>query len=131
MQDYRKLKVWEKAHELVLDIYLATKRFPNEEMYGVTSQLRRAVISVSANIVEGSGRKTAPDFARFLSMSLGSTNEVEYFLLLSKDLGYLKNGEYQSLCNQLIEIRKMLVSFAAKVRKTWKLNNWKLIDWQL
>jgi four helix bundle protein len=86
MQDYRKLLVWQKAHKLVIDIYVITKGFPKDELYGVTSQLRRAAVSIAANIVEGAGRKTKPDFARFLTMSLGSTNEVEYFLVLSKDL---------------------------------------------
>jgi len=118
MRDYRKLKVWEKAHPLVLAVYFATKRFPVEEMYGVTSQLRRAVISISANIVEGCGRRTSADFARFLSISIASTNEVEYFLLLSKDLNYLNEGEDTALQNQLVEIRKMLMSLITKVRKS-------------
>lgn len=115
MQDYRKLLVWQRAHKLVIDIYANSKGFPKDELYGVTSQLRRAAVSISANIVEGAGRKTKPDFARFLTISLGSTNEVEYFFLLSKDLGYLKDRDYESLNNQLIEVRKMLLSFTKKV----------------
>jgi four helix bundle protein len=118
MQDYRKLKVWQKAHQLALDIYVVTKSFPKEELYGVSSQLRRAIVSVSANIVEGCGRRTNADFGRFLTMSLGSTNEVEYFLLLSKDLGYLTENDNQSLSDRLVEVRKMLVSFTARVRKS-------------
>jgi len=110
MQDYRKLLVWQKAHKLVIDVYVITKGFPKDELYGVTSQLRRAAVSIAANIVEGAGRKTKPDFARFLTMSLGSTNEVEYFLILSKDLDYVKSEKYESLNNQLIEVRKMLLS---------------------
>lgn len=110
MQDYRKLLVWQKAHKLVIDVYMNTKNFPKDELYGVTSQFRRAVVSIAANIVEGAGRKTKPDFARFLTVSLGSTNEIEYFLILSKDLEYLKSEKYESLNNQLIEVRKMLLS---------------------
>ena len=117
MQDYRKLVVWQKSHKLVLDMYLATKSFPKEELYGITSQLRRASVSISANIVEGCGRKTKPDFARFLTMSLGSTNEVEYFLLLSKDLILLNENEYVSLNNQLVEVRKMLISLEKTITK--------------
>jgi four helix bundle protein len=115
MQDYRKLKVWEKAHQLVLTTYRATKDFPKDELYGVTSQLRRAATSISANIVEGSGRKTRPDFARFLTISLGSTNEVEYFLLLSKDLQYLSEAHYTQLTEQVTEVRKMLLSLENRI----------------
>lgn len=117
MQDYQKLLVWQKSHKLVLDMYLVTKNFPKEELYGITSQFRRACISISANIVEGSGRKTQPDFARFLTMSLGSANEVEYFLLLSKDLEYLKLEKYDLLTQQLIEIRKMLISLEKTISR--------------
>ena len=115
MQDYQKLLVWRKAHKLVLDVYVSTKKFPKDELYGVTSQLRRAVVSISANIVEGAGRKTKADFARFLTMSLGSTNEVEYFLLLSRDLEYLNIEKYKLLNQQLVEIRKMLISLEKKI----------------
>jgi len=118
MQDYRKLIVWQKAHHLVFELYKRTKDFPKDELYGVTSQLRRSVVSITANIVEGAGRNTKPDFARFLSISLGSTNEVEYFLLLSKDLGYLDPHEYEILNNQLIEVRKMLLSFTKRIVDT-------------
>ena len=121
MQNYRKLLVWQKAHKLVLDIYVNTKGFPKDELYGVTSQLRRAAVSISANIVEGAGRKTKADFARFLTMSLGSTNEVEYFLLLSKDLIYLNSEEHESLTQQLVEVRKMLLSLENKIRTESKL----------
>ena len=116
MQNYRKLLVWQKAHEFVSNIYENTKGFPRDELYGITSQLRRASVSISANIVEGAGRKTRSDFARFLTISLGSTNEVEYFLILSKDLNCISMDEYTGLADRLVELRKMLSSLAAKVR---------------
>jgi four helix bundle protein len=115
MQDYRKLKVWQKAHELVLNIYIATKKYPKEEMYGITSQIRRSSSSIAANISEGCGRKTKTEFARFLVIALGSINETEYFLLLSKDLGYLTQGDYQNLTEHVIEVRKMLLSLESKI----------------
>lgn len=109
MQDYRNLKVWEKAHRLVLDVYAATGGFPKNELYGITSQLRRAIVSISTNIVEGCGRKTKPDFARFLTISVASANESEYLLLLARDLSYLTDQQFTSLTAQLIEVRKMML----------------------
>ena len=89
---YRQLDVFNEAHELVLLVYGITRSFPREELFGLISQLRRAVVSVAANIVEGQGRKTKKDFLRFLYMSNGSLIEVEYYLELALDLGYLKKG---------------------------------------
>jgi len=87
MQDFRNLNVWWKAHNLTLDIYKANKSFLREEMYGLTSQIRRASVSIGSNIAEGSCRKGDAEFARFLQMAAGSASEVEYQLLLAKDLG--------------------------------------------
>lgn len=115
MQDYHRIKAWEKAHQFVLVVYSATKKFPKEELFGVTSQLRRASVSIPANIVEGSGRKTNADFGRFVTISIGSTNEVEYYLLLARDLGYLIGSEHDLLRDRVIEIRKMLISFLARL----------------
>jgi four helix bundle protein len=115
MQDFRKLIVWQKAHELVLRIYIATKKFPKQEIYGITSQIRRSSTSITANISEGCGRKTKTEFARFLVIALGSINETEYFLILSKDLGYLTQGDFQNLNEQLVEVRKMLLSLECKI----------------
>ncbi len=115
MQDYRKLKVWEKSHELTLDIYKITKSFPKDELYGIVSQLRRSTSSIPANIVEGCGRKTKTDFARFLTIAIGSANETEYFLLLSKDLKYISENDHLKLSNEVIEVRKMLLSLVSKV----------------
>jgi four helix bundle protein len=93
MQDYKELKVWEKAHQFTLQVYEATKAFPKDELNSLTNQLRRAAASVPANIAEGSGKNTRAAFAHFLNTALGSANESEYFLILSKDLNYL-NGKF-------------------------------------
>jgi four helix bundle protein len=115
MKDFRQLKVWEKAHSLTLHIYRVTRRFPKEELYGLTSQMRRASASIAANIAEGCGRKTDADFCRFLIIALGSGAELEYHLLLSHDLKLLTDIEYESLQQELTEIKKMLNSFIQKL----------------
>ncbi len=115
MQNYRKLKVWQKAYGLVLRIYVITKNFPKEELYGITSQMRRAAASISANISEGCGRKTRADLMRFLVIALGSLNETENFLLLARDLKYLTLKDFEMIDTDLIEVRKMLISFENKV----------------
>jgi four helix bundle protein len=89
MRDFRELKVWRKAHELTLDVYRVTRAFPKEETYGLTSQIRRAAASVGANIAEGSGKNSRSDFARYLQIAIGSASELEYHLLLAKDLCYV------------------------------------------
>ena len=111
MRDFRQIKVWEKAQGLTLDVYRVTAVFPREELYGLTSQLRRASVSIAANIAEGSGKNSRPDFARFLQIALGSASEVEYRLLLSRDLNYLTGEVYQDLCEKVIETNKMLTGF--------------------
>jgi four helix bundle protein len=115
MKDFRALTVWRKAHELTLAIYRVTARFPKEEIYGLTSQMRRASSSIAANIAEGCGRKTEADFARFLQTAFGSASELEYFLLLASDLGLLKTTEYEALSNDTIEVKKMLAAFMRKL----------------
>jgi four helix bundle protein len=110
MRDFRKLQVWEKAHKFVLDIYKETKNFPKEELFGITNQLRRAVVSIPNNIAEGCGRKSKKELLNFLNIAMGSASEVECLLLLSFDLHYLKD-EYEMLNQNLIEVRKMLNTF--------------------
>jgi four helix bundle protein len=97
MQNNKDLKVWEKAHELTLKIYETTKAFPKEEIYSLTNQVRRAASSIPANIAEGCGKKTQLDFANFLNIALGSSNEAEYYQILSKDLRYLTVENYDEL----------------------------------
>ena len=116
MQNYKYLKVWEKAHLFTVEVYKATKSFPKEEVYGLTSQLRRAASSIAANIAEGCGKNTKNDFANFLNISLGSSNEAEYFILLAKDLNYLLINNYEILIKLINEIKAMLIALIAKVR---------------
>ncbi|MBM3212164.1 four helix bundle protein, partial [Candidatus Poribacteria bacterium] len=97
MRNYKKSVAWQRADDLVFEIYRVTRNFPNEELYGITSQIRRAAISIPSNIAEGAGRETDADYARFLCIARGSLNETEYFLYLSKRLGYLSNSEYEKL----------------------------------
>ncbi|MCX6132432.1 MAG: four helix bundle protein [Ignavibacteriales bacterium] len=115
MKDFRELRVWQKAHSLTLHVYNVTKKFPKEEMYGLTSQIRRASSSIAANIAEGCGRKTDADSCRFLVVALGSGTELEYHLLLSHDLKLLTDVEYESLQQELTEIKKMLNAFITRL----------------
>jgi len=94
MREFSKLKVWEKAHKFVLEIYQVTKNFPKEEIFGITNQIRRASVSIPNNISEGCGRKSKKELSNFLNIAMGSASEVEYLLLLSHDLHYLKD-KYQ------------------------------------
>jgi four helix bundle protein len=105
MQNYKDLKVWEKAHEFTLKVYEATKIFPKEEIYSLTNQMRRAASSVPANIAEGCGKNSKLEFAHFLNIALGSANESECFLILSKDLLYLKEESFIVLYNLINKVR--------------------------
>lgn len=96
-QDFRKIQAWQQADELAIAVYAATREFPPEERYGLTSQLRRAAVSVAANIAEGSGRRTERDFRQFLYQAQGSLSEVEYLLHLAHRLDYIKAAHYQTL----------------------------------
>jgi four helix bundle protein len=116
MQDFRKLKVWQKAHAATSAVYAATESFPAAERYGLTSRMRRAAVSIAANIGEGCGRSSDADFARFLHHSMGSASELEYFLLLAADLKHLKQALQQRLTTDTQEIKRMLASLIAKLR---------------
>ena len=115
MRNFKDLKVWSKAHQLVLDIYKKTPRFPVEERFGLTAHLCKSATSIPSNIAEGCGRKTDKEFARFLSIAAGSASETEYQLLLAHDLGYLTDAEYMSLDEQANEIKRILNSFIQKL----------------
>src|SRR5450759_4961034 len=97
MKDFRTLIVWQKSHKLAVLVYHVTNKFPKEELYGITSQLRRAIISTPTNIAEGCGRGGDKDFARFIQIALGSASEAEYLVLLSNELGYLYNDTAKQL----------------------------------
>lgn len=116
MQNYKDLEVWEKAHQFTLEVYEATKQFPKEEMYSLTNQLRRAASSIPANIAEGCSKVSQAEFAHFLNISVGSANEAEYFLILSKDLKYLNENIFDTLVKIINEIKAMLIALISKVR---------------
>jgi len=116
VRNFREPKVWQKAHRLTLDVYKTTKTFPREEVYGLTSQIRRSAVSIPANIAEGCGRSGDAELARFLQVSMGSASELEYHLLLSHDLELLSSSNYDRLLNQLIEVKRMLTAFINKLR---------------
>jgi four helix bundle protein len=101
---------------LTLSAYKATKTFPKEEIYGLTSQIRRSAASISANIAEGCGRKGEAELARFFQIAMGSASELEYHLLLSHDLGILKTSDYKLLANDVNEVKRMLASFIQKLK---------------
>ncbi|PZF74101.1 four helix bundle protein [Taibaiella soli] len=116
MQNYHDLKVWAKAHVFTLQVYNTARQFPQEELYGLTSQLKRAAASVPANISEGCGKISQRELANFLNISLGSANESEYFLLLAKDLGYMNLETFNALTENINEIKAMLISLIKSVR---------------
>jgi four helix bundle protein len=116
MKNFRELKVWKKGHELTLAVYKTTARFPQEERYGLTSQIRRASASVPANIAEGCGRGSDAELARFLRIAAGSANELEYHLLLANELEMLNSSEHKRLTKQVTEVKRMLTSFIKKLK---------------
>lgn len=115
MRDYKKLIVWNKSYALGINIYSATKTFPKEEIYGLTSQLRRSAISIPSNIAEGSRRSTEKDYKSFLHIAYGSGAELEVQILFSKDLGYISNETCKKLLNDLSEVMKMLNALILKL----------------
>ncbi len=116
MQDFRDLKVWEKAHAVTLSVYRATESFPVMERYGLTNQARRAAASVPANIAEGCGRATDADFARFPHVALGSASELEYHLLLARDLSFLSDPLHRTITADTQEVKRMLSALIARLR---------------
>jgi four helix bundle protein len=115
MKSFRDLKVWEKSHELALAAYDATANFPRQEMFGLVSQIRRCASSIPANIAEGCGRRGNGEFHRFLQIAIGSASELEYHLLLSRDLKFLDAELYASLNSRVEEVKRMLSSLIRKV----------------
>ena len=116
MRNFRDIQAWEKAHQFALGVYKLTSNFPKHEEYGLSRQIRRSASSIPTNIAEGCGRNGKADLAHFLDIALGSAKEADYQLLLSKELGYLKEEAYGSLFKDITEIQKMLSSLIAKVR---------------
>jgi four helix bundle protein len=115
-KDFGKLKVWKKSHQLTLAAYKATIPFPKEEIYGLTSQIRRSSSSIAANIAEGCCRSGNIEFSRFLQIAMGSASELEYHWILAHDLGYLADPDYDQLTEKTIEVKQMLSSFIQKLK---------------
>lgn len=118
MQDFRNIDAWHVSHQLTLDVYEVTQSFPKHELYGMTSQIRRACMSIPTNIAEGCVRRTDTDFARFLYNALGSASEVEYLLLLSHDQHYLSTEQHHSLTEQVQRVKRMLAAFIRRLRSS-------------
>ena len=118
MKDFRRLRVWEKAHMLTLDIYEVTSSFPREEIYGLINQIRRASVSIPANIAEGCGRDSEGELLRYMKIAMGSSSELEYEILLANELGYLPDKEFELIQGNLVEVRKMLNAFIQRLKKS-------------
>lgn len=117
MKDFRNLVVWNKAHELTFRCYKFTSEFPRTETYGLTSQIRRSAASIAANIAEGCGKRGNAEFQRYLAIAAGSASELEYHLLLAKDLRFLEAQEYEFLNRAVVEIKRMLATLILKVER--------------
>ena len=115
MKDFRELQVWHKAHKLALEVYKVSAAFPKEEIYGLTSQVRRAAVSIATNIAEGCGRGSKNELKQFLQISMGSASEVEYQILLSHELGYMVSTAFGKLDSGIQEVKKMLSSYIVKI----------------
>ena len=116
MRDFHKLGIWQRSHQLTLDVYRASIAFPKDELFGLTSQIRRAVSSISTNIAEGCGRASNKDFAHFLQIAIGSASEVEYELLLAHELEYINNDDFERLTNEIVSVRKMIIKYQSELK---------------
>ena len=116
MKDFRELKVWDKAHQVTLAVYHATAKFPKDEMYGLKSQMRRSCASIPSNIAEGCGRSSDAELARFLHIAMGSACELEYQLLLARDLNFLNNSRCEELTDSITEVKRMLASLLKRLK---------------
>ena len=115
MKDFRNLSVWNKAHQVTLEVYRLTKSFPKDERFGLISQVCRCSVSIPSNIAEGCGRKGDKEFARFVQIAMGSASELEYQLLLSRDLKYLNENNYEDIANKVVDIKRMLAGLLNKL----------------
>ncbi len=122
MVDFQNLIIWQNAHKLTLDVYKFTTKIPKEETYNLVSQMRRSSSSVATNIAEGSGRKTQPDFNRFLYFALASLSELQYQIILSRDLTYISFEQFELHYNQSVVLRKMITNYSKKLSATDQSN---------
>ncbi len=111
MRDFTKLDVWRKSHELTLKIYAVTKTYPKEEIFGLSSQMRRSSSSTPTNVAEGCGRSTDPQIKHFFEIASGSNSELQYQIILSKDLQYISEYTFAELYDEAVRIGKMLFAF--------------------
>lgn len=116
MLSFKDLVVWQRSHQLTLEIYEVTQCFPKEEIFGLTSQIRRAVSSIPTNIAEGCGRRTNAELANFLNIASGSASEVEYEILLAKEVGYISTKQFETWTLEIGEIRSMLAAYMKKLK---------------
>jgi len=116
VKDFKELRVWSKAHELTVLVYKLTRAFPRDEVYGLTSQVRRSAASVGANIAEGCGRHSDGEMTLFLQIARGSASETEYHLLLAKDLGFLQETDFQVAEQAVVVVQRMLTALVQKVQ---------------
>lgn len=116
MKNFKNLKVWQKGIQLVVDVYKKTQNFPKEELYGLTSQIKRSAISIPSNIAEGSGRGTNKDFNRFLDISLGSSFELETQLIIAHELEFINNENFATMNKQIDEQQKMIIGLQKSLR---------------
>lgn len=116
MKDFKTLKIWEYAHQLSIDIYQISKNFPKEELFGLTSQIRRAIVSIELNIAEGCGRGSDAELRRFLQIAFGSASEVECCILLIRDLDYISQEKWDNIQCRIEEIKRMLTAFINKLK---------------
>ncbi len=123
MQDFKKLKVWQKSLDLTIAVYQHTRAFPKEELYGLASQMRRAAVSIGANISEGCGRDSANEYLHFLQIAKGSASELENYFLLCQALGFLSDEETERLQSLLTEIQKMLFAMLKTLRNNTSTSN--------
>ncbi|MBU8893441.1 MAG: four helix bundle protein [Bacteroidales bacterium] len=118
MHNFKELIIWQKARKLVKDVYVVVKSFPDDEKFGIISQIKRACVSIPANIAEGTGRNTDKDFGRFLDIANGSSYELETLIILSCDLEYLNKSDFESIINKIKEVQKMIYSFRNKIKQS-------------
>ena len=116
MRDFQQLEFWQRSHKLTLQVYNLTRSFPKEEIYGLISQMRRSASSVSTNIAEGCGRNSSMELKRFLIIVAGSTSELQYQFILSKDLGYITELIFKELFDEILQIRKMIYSYCERLK---------------
>ena len=121
MRDFHKLMIWQRSHSLTLEIYKISKTFPKSEIFGLTSQIRRAVSSIPTNIAEGCGRNSNKEFAHFLQIAIGSATEVEYQLLLAHDINYINDDDYQILTDETVAVRKMIIKYQSELKSSSSL----------